>query len=78
VHHVGFRGQATVEPFGADRARRLLQRYLGDDENGWDARFRRTLEGRDQEVLIRFVPETAVARDVSYVVGNHALPVKSV
>lgn len=29
VHHVGLRGRATVEPFAAERARRLLIRYLG-------------------------------------------------
>jgi hypothetical protein len=68
VHHVGLRGRATVEPFDADRARRLLTRYLGEDEHAWDDRFRRTLGGRDQELLVRFTPETAVTRDVSYAV----------
>ena len=66
VHHVGLRGRATIEPFDAKRARRLLSRYLGDNESVWDDRFRRTLKGRDQELLVRFIPETAVARDVSY------------
>jgi Pyridoxamine 5'-phosphate oxidase len=66
VHHVGFRGRATVEPFDADRVRRLLSRYLGEDQSTWDDRFRRTLMGQEAEVLVRFVPETAVARDVSY------------
>ena len=67
VQHVGLRGRATVEAFDAGRARRLLTRYLGEDESSWDARFRATLSshGKD-DVLIRFVPETAVARDQSY------------
>jgi Pyridoxamine 5'-phosphate oxidase len=66
VQHVGLRGRATTEPFDTERARRLLSRYLGDDESSWDDRFRRTVEGRDQELLVRFTPETVVARDVSY------------
>lgn len=66
VQHVGFRGRATVEPFDVARARRLLSRYLGNDESVWDKRFLRTLTGQDQEVLVRFEPQTAVARDVSY------------
>lgn len=65
VQHVGLRGRATVEPFDAGRARRLLARYLGDDEGAWDERFSDTLMG-EGDVLIRFVPETVVARDVSY------------
>jgi Pyridoxamine 5'-phosphate oxidase len=66
VQHVGFRGRAEIEPFDANRARRLLSRYIGEHESSWDDRFRRTLEGRDQELLVRFVPDTAVARDISY------------
>ena len=34
----------------------------------WDERFRETLSDPDN-VLIRFLPETAVARDVSYEAG---------
>jgi hypothetical protein len=68
VQHVGLRGRASIEAFDAQRARRLLTRYLGPDEPGWDARFLRTLEAPDAEqaVLVRFMPETVVARDVSY------------
>lgn len=65
VQHVGLRGRATVEPFDADRARRLLTRYLGEDESAWDERFRATLSN-PKDVLIRFIPETVVARDQSY------------
>jgi Pyridoxamine 5'-phosphate oxidase len=65
VHHVGMRGRASVEPFEPERARRLLQRYLGQRRDAWDRRFRDTLEDPDN-VLIRFSPETVVARDQSY------------
>jgi len=74
VQHVGLRGRATVEPFDEIRAHRLLSRYLGDDERTWDERFLRTLAGRDQELLVRFTPETVVARDVSYNRAPHARP----
>src|SRR3954447_25172615 len=69
VHHVGMRGRAAVEPFDANRARRLLARYLGPDERTWDERFSTTVADPDCEhaVLLRFVPETVIARDISYV-----------
>jgi Pyridoxamine 5'-phosphate oxidase len=69
VQHVGMRGRATVEAFDARRARRLLARYLGPEERAWDERFKATVAEptSEQAVLLRFVPETAVARDVSYV-----------
>ena len=65
VHHVGMRGRASVKPFDPDRATRLLRRYLGERVEVWDRRFRETLEDADN-VLIRFSPETVVARDQSY------------
>jgi hypothetical protein len=68
VHHVGMRGSGSVERFDPGSARRLLARYVGEREDGWDRRFRATLENPDA-VLIRFDPDTVVARDVSYEVG---------
>jgi Pyridoxamine 5'-phosphate oxidase len=65
VHHVGMRGRASIEAFDPDRATRLLRRYLGDRVETWDRRFREALEDSDN-VLIRFSPETVVARDQSY------------
>jgi len=65
VQHVGFRGRATVEKLDTKREKRLLARYLGPDEEGWDARFRESL-GDPDTVFVRFEPETSVARDVSY------------
>lgn len=69
IHHVGMRGQATIEPFDPQRARRLLARYLGDRSDTWDRRFRETLSDPDN-ILVRFVPETVVARDQSYERGD--------
>ena len=69
VEHVGMRGEASIEPFDPARAVRLLERYLGRDRSRWDERFRATLADADN-VLIRFVPETAVVRDVSYSAGG--------
>jgi hypothetical protein len=70
VHHIGMRGRASVEPFDAERASRLLGRYLGERMESWDRRFREALEDSDN-VLIRFVPTTVVARDQSYEVGKN-------
>lgn len=63
VLHAGFRGLGTVEPFNKTIAHRLLSRYLGPNVNEWDPRFR---DLDDSNVLIRFVPETVVVRDQSY------------
>ena len=66
VQHVGFRGQAAIVPFAQVRARRLLRRYLGEQEDHWDtARFIEPLDDPDN-VFVRFEPETVVARDQSY------------
>ncbi len=65
VQHVGVRGRAAIVPFDRARARRLLRRYLGAEEGGWDPRFRATLDDV-ANVLVRIEPETVVVRDVSY------------
>ena len=64
VEHVGMRGEATLEPYDCSRADRLFEKYLGDDREAWPETFR----GLDAESyrLIRFDPETVVARDQSY------------
>src|ERR1700752_4216438 len=38
VQHVGFRGQAGVEPHDSDRMKRVFSRYMGKPER-WDPRF---------------------------------------
>lgn len=65
VKHIGMRGRSAVVPFDANRARRLLRRYLGEDEKLWDVGFRNALENPNT-LLVRFMPETVVARDVSF------------
>lgn len=67
VQHVGMRGRATVEPHDPARAQRLLSRYLGPDMDEWDeSRFPDPRTWGEEMVMIRFVPETVVARDQSY------------
>lgn len=66
VHHVGMRGRARIVPFDKERAKRLLHRYLGRQEDHWDAqRFIEPLDDANN-VFIRFEPETVVARDQSF------------
>lgn len=64
VEHVGMRGDATLEPYDAGRAERLFEKYLGETRSEWPEMF----VGLDTEAyrLIRFEPETVVARDQSY------------
>ncbi len=66
VQHAGFRGRARLEGYDRDRMKRLLLRYLGEEEY-WDARFVEILNDRDY-VFVRFVAETVVVRDQSYAV----------
>lgn len=64
LRHLGLRGSATVEPVDVERRARLIRRYLGS-EHQWNPSFRESVIDR-QDVLLKFVPRTAVARDQSY------------
>jgi nitroimidazol reductase NimA-like FMN-containing flavoprotein (pyridoxamine 5'-phosphate oxidase superfamily) len=67
VLQVTARGAAEVLPFDPERARRKLRRYLGPDEASWDAD--RFLTGTFEDPsarLVRLVPRTLRARDLSY------------
>lgn len=66
VRHIGMRGQATVEPHDPARAERLLSQYLGPDKDEWDTFFGDPYQWGDEMVMIRFDPDTVVARDQSY------------
>jgi predicted pyridoxine 5'-phosphate oxidase superfamily flavin-nucleotide-binding protein len=67
VEHVGMRGRTTVEPHDPERAIRLLKRYLGPEMDEWDdSRFPDPHEWGEGFVMLRFDPETVVARDQSY------------
>lgn len=65
LQHVGLRGTAEVVPLDADRLYRFLARYLGDDEASWNPWFREhVVDGLD--LMVRVVPASVVARDLSY------------
>ncbi|CAN5619488.1 hypothetical protein BH24ACT22_BH24ACT22_19910 [soil metagenome] len=67
VQHIGSRGRATLEPWDFNKAKRLLARYLGDDETDWDrGRFLENLDDPDIHSFVKLEPETAVVRDQSY------------
>lgn len=64
VEHVGMRGEATLEPYDTARADRLFENYLGEQKSEWPDMF---LDfDTDEYRLIKFNPETVVARDQSY------------
>lgn len=64
VEHVGMRGDAMLEPYDRSRAERLFQKYLGEERSDWPEMFVGLEE--DNYRLIKFEPETVVARDQSY------------
>ncbi len=70
VQHVGLRGQASLLPHYREQLQRLLRRYLGLRLEDWDARFVEILGDADY-VFVRFVPETVVVRDQSYIVKKY-------
>ncbi len=63
------RGEAQLLPFDVPRGRRKLARYLGTDEERWDARFRDYLYGDPAGLgtrWARLVPSSLVAKDLSF------------
>lgn len=70
-------GDAEVVPFDADRARRKLRRYLGDDPTQWDQdRFGISatgMVGSEQTAFIRLAPTRIVARDLSFAAASETL-----
>ncbi|MEO6712055.1 MAG: pyridoxamine 5'-phosphate oxidase family protein [Mycobacteriales bacterium] len=64
LRHVGLRGVAEIVPLDPGRLYRLLSRYLGPDAERWDAEFRADVIDH-LDLMIRFVPQTVVARDQS-------------
>ncbi|MEA3322533.1 MAG: pyridoxamine 5'-phosphate oxidase family protein [Bacillota bacterium] len=63
VHHAGFRGYGTVEPFNTAIAYKIISKYLGKDNTKWDKRFQNL---DTSNVLIKFKPKSVVVRDQSY------------
>lgn len=69
IRQVIARGSAEVLAFDVARGRRKLGRYLGDDEERWDQRFRRYLYEDPAEkgtAWLRLRPRSLVAKDLSY------------
>ncbi|MDP9104346.1 MAG: pyridoxamine 5'-phosphate oxidase family protein [Candidatus Eremiobacteraeota bacterium] len=69
VHHVSFRGRGAVVPIEAQRAERLLARYLGPAVERWDARFGIAISD-ENAVFVRIEPDSVLVRDQSYVVAS--------
>ncbi len=59
-------GDATVEPFDAQRARRKLARYLGPDESAWEPERFAIGTFDDESGFLRLAPTRLRARDLSY------------
>jgi nitroimidazol reductase NimA-like FMN-containing flavoprotein (pyridoxamine 5'-phosphate oxidase superfamily) len=68
IHQVTARGNAEVVGFDPNRARRKLARYLGPDEDTWDARFRLDYLTDPEQAsrLVRLAPDRMTARDLSF------------
>ena len=64
------RGRVDLQPLDAERARRKLRRYLGDDEDRWDERFRSATFDDPTAGFLRLRPERLRARDVSFTVAR--------
>lgn len=65
--HLGLRGEATIEPMSPAKFRRLLKKYLGQEEN-WNSWFIENvamIEDPDGR-LIRMKPESFFTNNVSY------------
>lgn len=65
LRHVGVRGRAEIGGMDKARLHRLLLRYLGPDEAGWNAWFYDNVAA-PLDAMIKVTPRTIVAKDVSY------------
>jgi hypothetical protein len=63
---VAARGLGALMPFDTQRARRLLERYLGPDAGLWDERFRRYLSHEPEAKLLAITPSSLSAQDLSF------------
>jgi nitroimidazol reductase NimA-like FMN-containing flavoprotein (pyridoxamine 5'-phosphate oxidase superfamily) len=67
VKQVLARGRAALHPYDANRARRKLARYLGDDQSTWDrSRFNPEEPPRPGTQFVELQPERLTAKDLSY------------
>ncbi len=60
-------GHAAIHPFDANRARRKLSRYLGDDQSKWDKdRFIKGTFDSPSAAFVRLRPDRLTVKDLSY------------
>lgn len=66
--HLGFRGDATIEASSASRFKRLLSKYLGDDEASWNIWFVENIAHIDDPDgrMIKLVPQNTFTSNASY------------
>lgn len=64
VHHIGFRGKASIEAHNEEIVQQLFAKYMGEKKN-WDPRFTEVI-GKHEWKLVKMTPETVVVRDQSY------------
>jgi hypothetical protein len=65
--HLGLRGEASTEPMSPARFRRLLKKYLGDEES-WNSWFIENVAmiGNPDGRLIKLKPQSFFTNNVSY------------
>jgi hypothetical protein len=71
VRQVVARGPGDLLPYDVPRGRRKLSRYLGQDEDRWDSRFRQYVRNErpaGSAVWLRIRPAWLRALDLSYTV----------
>lgn len=69
VQQIIARGTAELTAFDSGRGRRMLVRYLGNDEDSWDPRFRAYLHDNPSQrgtLWMRMRPDSLTATDLSY------------
>ena len=72
--HLGLRGRATIEPGSVARFKRLLKKYLGD-ENHWNPWFIENIAMMDAPTarFIKMQPDSVFTNNVSYFRSGPAL-----
>jgi hypothetical protein len=65
LKHVGIRGRASLSSCDKDRLMRFVAKYLGEDKLNWNPWFIANIVD-PLDVMIKIVPESIVAKDVSF------------
>ena len=66
--HLGFRGNATIEASSTDRFKRLLSKYLGNNEASWNHWFIENIARIDDPDgrMISLAPQSTFTNNVSF------------